>query len=326
MVLSNKKIRTIIFFLLKLAVSISLLYLLFSKLDITLIKENLTKISPIAFVSSASLYIFSLYLSSIRWSLLIDKLIPVRKLFSLYSIGAFFNICLPGIIGGDAIKVYYLNKALNQLSPDKIKHGDKTNLTAISIASVFLDRYIGFFSLLCIGIVAFPFSLPQLHKEHLVYLIAWLLPLFFVVFVSFSFLIFWQKIGLSNQFLAKIYNYFSPYRLKNDTLLKTFLYSFIIQLTVIISIYILSNSLLLHIPLFYLFTFIPLILLTTLLPISISGLGVREFSFIFFLGGIGVSPESAITLSLSWFFSVIAGSLWGFFEYLKINLPKKKEP
>jgi hypothetical protein len=52
-----------------------------------------------------------------------------------------------------------------------------------------------------------------------------------------------------------------------------------------------------------------------MIPISISGLGVREGSFVILLGLIGVRSEIATSLSLAWFFSVFIGSLPGLAIY-----------
>ena len=38
-----------------------------------------------------------------------------------------------------------------------------------------------------------------------------------------------------------------------------------------------------------------------MIPISISGFGVREGAFVLFFGLIGVKPEVAAAISLSWF-------------------------
>jgi uncharacterized membrane protein YbhN (UPF0104 family) len=54
-----------------------------------------------------------------------------------------------------------------------------------------------------------------------------------------------------------------------------------------------------------------------MIPISISGLGVREGAFVLFFGFIGVKPEAAAAISLSWFITASAGSLIGLIEYVK---------
>jgi hypothetical protein len=59
-----------------------------------------------------------------------------------------------------------------------------------------------------------------------------------------------------------------------------------------------------------------------MVPISISGLGVREGAFVLLLGLIGVKSEISTSLSLAWFFSVFVGSIPGlaiYFAFAKKN-------
>jgi hypothetical protein len=60
----------------------------------------------------------------------------------------------------------------------------------------------------------------------------------------------------------------------------------------------------------------------TTIPFSISGIGIREWAFVLFLGLIRIKPEFATAISLSWFAAIAGASLLGFIEYLRY----KKEP
>jgi uncharacterized membrane protein YbhN (UPF0104 family) len=60
----------------------------------------------------------------------------------------------------------------------------------------------------------------------------------------------------------------------------------------------------------------------TALPISISGIGIREGAFVLFFGLIGISPGVATAISLSWFLTVVAGNLLGFVEYVRYKREK----
>jgi hypothetical protein len=51
---------------------------------------------------------------------------------------------------------------------------------------------------------------------------------------------------------------------------------------------------------------------------------VAERSFVIFFGLIGVRPEAATAISLSWFITVSAGSLLGLVEYIKYKKEKIK--
>jgi uncharacterized membrane protein YbhN (UPF0104 family) len=60
----------------------------------------------------------------------------------------------------------------------------------------------------------------------------------------------------------------------------------------------LATGLKLDIPILTLFAFTPAALLMAMLPISLGGWGVRELTFVYFLGTAGVSSEAAISLSI----------------------------
>jgi membrane-associated PAP2 superfamily phosphatase len=61
------------------------------------------------------------------------------------------------------------------------------------------------------------------------------------------------------------------------------------------------------------------------LPISISGLGIRGGAFVLFFGLVGVKPEIATAISLSWFCAITTGSLLGLVEYIRYKKGTKEE-
>ncbi len=66
-----------------------------------------------------------------------------------------------------------------------------------------------------------------------------------------------------------------------------------------------------NISLVYCFLVIPIILFITLLPVSINGLGIREWAYIYFFGRLGLSMTEAVAASLLFFFLLILVSLIG---------------
>ena len=252
-----------------------------------------------AFIAAMSLYIFAQFISTLRWKLLLPKGLGLRKLFSLYMIGSFFNIFLPGIIGGDAVKGFYLYRA--------------TGKGSLAMASVFMDRYLGFVVLIAICTAAFPFGYTYLQGSY----IAWVLPFTIVSFTAGSLLFFGLRLGQRVKFLSEFYNHFYVYRNQKGVIGKALLLSLFIQFAGISAVYVLSVGLGQHIPFLAFLIYLPLIILFSMLPISISGLGVREGAFVVFFGLIGVKPEAATAISLSWFMAMSAGSLLGLVEYIK---------
>jgi uncharacterized protein (TIRG00374 family) len=227
----NKRIQKAALVVVKIAVSSALLIFLLSKVGGMMVIENAVLLSPVHFATAICLYLFSVYLSSLRWRLLIPYPVGMRRLFSMYIIGSFFNTCLPGIIGGDAVKAYYLSRELKRHSP--IAEGTfGSGKSAIAVASVFMDRYIGLSALLVIGLAVFPAGFDLLRKTHVV----WAMPMLFGGFVAASILLFRFRLGERLKFLVAVYDYFSYYFTKRHALMKAFLYSIAIQVSVIVSV------------------------------------------------------------------------------------------
>jgi len=293
------KVNKILLSIIKLSISSVLLYFVFEKTGLTQVLRTLSSINVTAFVAAIFLYVFAQLISTLRWKLLLPDGLGLKKLFSLYMIGAFFNTFLPGIIGGDAIKGFYLYKI--------------TGKVGLALASVFMDRYLGFVVLIAICAVAFPFGYQYLYGSNM----EWILLSVILSFILGSFLFFGLRIGQHIKHLADLYHYFHIYRNERGMIGKALLLSVCIQFSGFLAVYILALGLGQHIPFLSLLIYLPLIILIAMIPISISGLGVREGAFVLFFGFIGVKPEAAAAISLSWFITASAGSLIGLIEYVK---------
>lgn len=295
----GQNLKRIAFLILKLSVSSVLLYIILKRTGVEQVLASLKGMSPAAFIIAVFIYLFAQFMSTVRWKLLLPGALNLRKLYSFYMIGAFFNTVLPGIIGGDAIKAYYLYRV--------------TGKGSLTFTSIFMDRYIGFSALLAICIIAFPFGYAHLRGSQ----VEWLLPLIVLSFAGASFLIFRFRLGKGIPLFSESYEYFHSYRNQKGVIVKAFLLSVLIQLSGIFAAYVLALGMGEPIPFLACLIFLPLVIVFTMLPISISGIGVREGAFVIFFGLIGVKPEVATALSFSWFLSFAAGSLLGLVEYIR---------
>ncbi|RME85879.1 MAG: UPF0104 family protein [Planctomycetota bacterium] len=128
-------------FLLKILLALFFLIYLFqtNKLDF---KRVGTAFSQWGWVVTAFFLIgISISISIFRWQLLLRAQgirIPYFKVLKLSFIGFFFNIFMPGAVGGDFIKAYYI-----------AKKQEKKKTAAVT--SVFVDRLVGLFSLLLLA-------------------------------------------------------------------------------------------------------------------------------------------------------------------------------
>jgi len=298
------KANRIFLLVLKLTISSALLYIILSRTGPERVFSILKDMSLSAFVSAVLLSLFAQFISTLRWKLLLPGKLGIRKLFSLYMIGSFFNIMLPSLIGGDAVKAFYLYKTSGRGS--------------LTLASIFMDRYLGFVMLIVICAIAFPFGYSYFQNSP----ITWVLPLTVLVFIISSLLFFSLRLGKGIKILSEIYDYFYSYWNQKGIIVMALLISVLVQLLNIFAVYILALGLGEHVPLLACLIFLPLIVMFTALPISISGIGIREVAFVFFFSLISIRPDVATALSLSWFLSTTAGSLLGLVEYIRYRKEK----
>lgn len=307
----------------KILVSLTLVVYLLMRTDFRSIGSSMGMFNPFALLTAAAMYILSTILCAQRWRLFIPSQVTGGRLISLYFIGAFFNTCLPGVVGGDVVKIYYLNRDLKgnkaieeENLPDIQGRGlDFFSSTSISIGSVIMDRFIGLVTLVAIVLVYYPWGVAYLKGSTA----EWIVPIFLVAFILFSVIFFRFRITLKLSILVKLHVYMRSYVARKGVLIKAVLYSVVVQCITILSAFTISLGLSLHLPLSVFFVFIPLINIFLLLPISISGIGLREGAFVFFFGSVGVSMDKAIALSIFWFLSLVASSLIGLIQYIRIK-------
>lgn len=136
----TKKIKKSLSVLLKLFITAGLLYLVYSKIKLSDIKEKLDNANMFWLLMGIVLVAVSQVLSSARLrKLMIKSHLPIslRSNSELYVLGMFYNFFIPGGVGGDAYKVYLLNKSFGW----KVKR-----LIKLMVA----DRLFGMFGIIAI--------------------------------------------------------------------------------------------------------------------------------------------------------------------------------
>jgi len=237
-----KKNRNLIFTFLKIALTFILLYIVFSNIPLNDVWIVLKKSNPILLFLALVSFILSQLVSAnrllqlLKWS---GFMLDSKKNYILYLVGFFYNFFIPGGIGGDAYKIYILNK--------EYKWSVK-KLTTV----VFVDRLMG---LIAIGIlmVLFCLFIPYFTNQNLVWL------LFVVLAVGLIFSYFFIK-WLFSSFLG--------------IFLKSVLKSILIQLLQCICIVFLLSSISKTDD--YIIYIIAFLLSSVLSVLSFSGIGVRE--------------------------------------------------
>ncbi|NLT23719.1 MAG: flippase-like domain-containing protein [Syntrophorhabdus sp.] len=308
--------------LVRVGVSAALIYLIISRIGFREILGNVRILDPFAFILVLVLFAVSILIMTLRWRLFIPGTISVRELFNITYIGTFFNTCLPGSVGGDIVKVYYLSRMLKDSqggkgAPDKGGLGQRVapggrghNVTAFG--SAVLDRYVGLVTLLVIGILATLLG-SKYFSSHPV---RWLIPVLLALVALVSGVVLKLRVFRSFSVVSEIYAYMDEVAFRKKEILTAFLYSLATQTIMICNVYILARGLSMHAPFVSVLCFVPVVSIISLIPVTISGIGLREGAFVVLFGLIGIVPDKAMTLSIIWFISIVAGSLPGLIIYL----------
>jgi uncharacterized membrane protein YbhN (UPF0104 family) len=97
--------------------------------------------------------------------------------------------------------------------------------------------------------------------------------------------------------------------------LQAVLLSFAFNILLMIMNYLAALSFGVRISFWYFLLFIPIISFLLTLPISLSGLGVREGVYVYLFSQVGVPPSSALAISLSMYGVTVATGLIGALIY-----------
>lgn len=137
------RIRQTLTLMAKFAVAGGLIWFLLSKglLDPALFKMLL---APKVLTLGLSMIGVTLFLQAWRWQILLtvrDFKVSLYQANKLYLIGGFFNYALPGAVGGDVVKAFYL-----------VRDYPKRRMEAV--LTVVIDRLLGLYSTLVVAVVA----------------------------------------------------------------------------------------------------------------------------------------------------------------------------
>lgn len=281
--------------LLKLAVSLGILAWILSRQDLAAIVRHLRGASWPWLAVAFSLNAVGLLIRAYRWRLLAlphgDDL-SVGYLFRSCLIGEFFNNFLPTRFGGDAYRIW---------------DGSRRSKSLVrSSAIVIVERMSGILILFLFALLASLLRLDMLRRVPLIAASLGLglggfalMGLFFLPAAG-RFLRRPPDSGLLRKVMLKAAEFrdvIVGYRNHPRDFLRATGWALLLQLNVILYYILIGRALGLRVPALDYFVFIPLVLLIQLVPISLNGLGVREWAYIEVFRSYGVTPEMAVAFS-----------------------------
>jgi glycosyltransferase 2 family protein len=238
----------------------------------------------------------------------------VVESWRIYMISGFYGLLLPGIIGGDAIRVVMCSGKL----------GIKKSTIAVT---VLFERTCGFLMVLLMGVFA-ALTVPTLlydeqrgHLSFTIYFLAIaLIIIFFLFFVvirlcGVGWIISLQKRGRKWHDLGLLLRAFRRFSMR--TLIAIMLLSSFAYCLDIFGSFFLAKALHIDQPVQVFFLIMPLVYLMTMLPISLGGLGVREGVLAYFLVKVGILASDAVLLGFMIYLNRLAVALLGGFIQFK---------
>jgi uncharacterized membrane protein YbhN (UPF0104 family) len=277
----NKKLFTA----LKIVISALLIYFVFTKISFLEVLQTLKRTQPFYLFLASIFFVLSKIIASFRVNLYFHQLQVFLTQISnlkLYLLGMFYNLFLPGGIGGDAYKGYLIKKQFN-IDTKKI------------VSVLVLDRLSGLLLLFMYACILIPFLNLNLIPYIEYYALA-------AILLGIS--VFW----ILNK---KFFQYVLP------IFWKAFGYSALVQFFQILSAYFILQSLDIELnTISYLFIFL-VSSIVSVIPLTIGGIGSRELTFFYGATLLHLDENTSIGISMIFFLITAFVSLFGIYYHFK---------
>jgi len=217
--------------------------------------------------------------SAVKWWMLANAAglkVGLLRAWAYYMVGMFYNLILPTSVGGDVVRSYELGKY--------------TNNQALSLASVFVERYTGVVVLLLLSLLAVfinttEFNVPIITYSLLAFSVA-LAGLGWLAFDGRSLQLFKRIFGGLHSIVAKIFvkveklhNAVLVFRKNKGAMSWAFINSLIFYALAVINIFTTAKAFELNVDFQTIILATPVIMLLMNIPLSIGNHGIMEFSF-----------------------------------------------
>jgi uncharacterized membrane protein YbhN (UPF0104 family) len=288
----------------RIVISVGLLALVAQSIDWGVVSDRLSGASWGWFALATAMVVAAFAIATLRWHSLLHGAglhPPLRNTVRAYWIGVFTNNVLPTGFGGDAVRAWLVAPRGAPL--------------ARALTSVAVDRLTAFGCLLplaWLGVLLGGGDIPGSLIGLLGFTTAG-----YAVGLAVAVVVLRRR-GLSRfmpqllrPWASEVARVLRGYGRERERMLEVIALGFGFQLLIVVSTWLLSESLDLSIDIEVIAVILPLVLVATLMPISIAGFGVREGAFVALLAETGVASADALLLSLATVAAVAIASLPG---------------
>ncbi len=320
----------VIYPLLKLAVVSGALLWLSGRVDVAGVWKVLlgARWSDLAIAGVCSL--LPVLISGFRWKTLLGTLgihLPALKLALICQIGQFFGVLVPGVAGDDGTRLLYVSR----LAPGR---------SSQACVTVLLDRLIGFCCLFVLSLLCIPLHWGLLSAQKSSRLVA---TSFLIagagVVLSCAVLFCLNQVQLG-RLIGTIRNRFPNARIIGECaaaadvfaqnkgpLLGVAARALCAQLLVCGTYWAVGAAVGIDAPLTVWVSFVPVIILAGVLPITFAGIGVRDYLLFLFMGSFSTGAEHRLAaLSLLLLGFALLSALLGGVAYLAYRVQPRPQP
>jgi hypothetical protein len=271
---------------------------------------ELSLVPPGIFALSVAVMGLTLLLGIARWRMVLrvhGLELPAGRATEISLVAHFFNSFLLGSTGGDLMKAYYAARET---------HHKKTE----AVVTVVVDRLIGLWAMLLFGGLMMLLNLPLLSAHERLRTLSILILIMLAACSVLVFLAFWGGVSRGwvgarawlrrlpkGEWLERSLDSCRSFGRERPFIAKALLVSMLLNAICVLQVIVLAWGLGLRIPVLPLCLIVPMIICIAALPITPSGLGVRENLYVFVLAAPPLSAPATTALSLS--LLAYAGSL-----------------
>lgn len=275
----------------KIAVSAALLYIALRGVDLSTVLSRINQIDPLWIVLAIVATFLQLVVSALRWRLIAircDAVLSAMQALRYIMIGAFFSLTLPSTIGGDAVRLWLTARTGAGLRK--------------AAYSVLIDRAIGLMALAVFVIASLPWSLELIsnHTGRVMLIVTGLVSIGAGVGFLLVGRVNWT--WLSNFVATRDIHGCSV--AANRVMFRSGIGGRLLTLSAlnpvlgVAAVWAVARAIGAHASFMDLFFLFPPVVLITMIPISISGWGLRETTMMVAFGYAGLPQADGLVTSI----------------------------
>jgi glycosyltransferase 2 family protein len=287
------------FFYLRLAFGVLLLAALFRMLDLNRLGLTLASVKPQLLALGLGTIMVNLLIKTYRWGFILRMQRPdisFGQIARVNFLSLFLGSFLPTSLSYDVVRIYYVSRRAAD--------------PRVAISSIFADRIIGNFSVAMTAIVVFAIlNITGLFR------VGPLLSFGIIIFLLVSLalpLVLWNSAvargaaTFLNRFTGRrifdgvqeLSEYLLWYWRQAPQMSRALAIAFLNLAIAALEFYLIAQAFSAPVLIRYFFLFIPLVVLFSMLPVSIGGIGLVEAGLMFFFINVGMPAETCLSVAL----------------------------